>query len=80
VLPAGALTVTCTPRPRLPRSYGAVLLIDTEDEFSPAEVAALHAGVRDGLSVLVFADWYVLLENLSPPPHMLGSLWPFVYA
>ena len=39
-------------------NYAALLLVDAEEEYSKAEVAKLHADVaRQGLSLLVFADW-----------------------
>ncbi|XP_014489170.1 PREDICTED: membrane-bound transcription factor site-1 protease [Dinoponera quadriceps] len=41
------------------RNYGTLLIVDTEEEFFPAEVAKLKRDVEDdGLSVIVFADWY----------------------
>ncbi|EFN76885.1 membrane-bound transcription factor site-1 protease [Harpegnathos saltator] len=41
------------------KNYGALLIVDTEEEFFPAEVAKLKRDVEDdGLSVIVFADWY----------------------
>lgn len=40
-------------------SYGTLLVVDTEEEFFPAEVAKLQDDVmKEGLSVLVLADWY----------------------
>ncbi|PAA56411.1 hypothetical protein BOX15_Mlig029228g2 [Macrostomum lignano] len=39
-------------------NYGALLLVDTEEEFFPEEVAKLGRDVAAGLSVLVLADWY----------------------
>lgn len=38
--------------------YGALLLIDPEEEYFPEEVTKLKRDVDHGLSVLVFADWY----------------------
>ncbi|XP_049884757.1 membrane-bound transcription factor site-1 protease [Pectinophora gossypiella] len=38
--------------------YGALLLVDPEDEYFPEEMAALKRAVDDGLSLVVFADWY----------------------
>ncbi|XP_013162352.1 PREDICTED: membrane-bound transcription factor site-1 protease isoform X1 [Papilio xuthus] len=38
--------------------YGALLLVDPEDEYFPEEMAALKKAVDSGLSLLVFADWY----------------------
>ena len=40
-------------------NYGALLLVDTEDEFFPAELEKLRTDVtQHGLSVVVVADWY----------------------
>ncbi len=45
--------------PSLPR-YGALLLIDSEGEYSADERAKLYADVVHlGLSLVVLADWYV---------------------
>ncbi|PNF21813.1 Membrane-bound transcription factor site-1 protease [Cryptotermes secundus] len=38
--------------------YGTVLLVDAEEEYFPEEVAKLKRDVDNGLSLLVFADWY----------------------
>ncbi|EFN75041.1 Membrane-bound transcription factor site-1 protease [Camponotus floridanus] len=41
------------------KNYGTLLIVDTEEEFFPEEVAKLKQDVEDdGLSVIVFADWY----------------------
>ncbi|XP_046398458.1 membrane-bound transcription factor site-1 protease [Ischnura elegans] len=41
------------------RSYGALLLVDPEEEFFPEEIDKLRDDVLTrGLSVIVFADWY----------------------
>ena len=41
------------------RSYGALLLVDSEEAFSDAEIAKLERDVRDeGLGLAVFAEWY----------------------
>ena len=40
-------------------AIGALLLVDSEEEFFPAEVEKLQADVVErGLSLVVFADWY----------------------
>lgn len=42
-----------------PEKYGALLIIDPEDEFYAAEIEKLREDVVDhGLSVIVVADWY----------------------
>lgn len=39
--------------------YGALLIIDPEEEFFPSEVSKLKRDIEEeGLSVIVFADWY----------------------
>ncbi|KAL1514985.1 hypothetical protein AB1Y20_004060 [Prymnesium parvum] len=39
--------------------YAALLLVDSEDEFTPAERVKLsHDVIEHGLSVVVLADWY----------------------
>lgn len=41
------------------RSYGALMIVDSEDEFYPEEIAKIRADVAErGLGLLVFADWY----------------------
>lgn len=41
------------------KNYGTLLIVDTEEEFFPEEVAKLKRDVEDdGLSVIIFADWY----------------------
>ncbi|KAL0852183.1 hypothetical protein ABMA28_000413 [Loxostege sticticalis] len=41
-----------------PALYGALLLVDPEDEYFPEEMAALKKAVDAGMSLVVFADWY----------------------
>ncbi|XP_065207712.1 membrane-bound transcription factor site-1 protease [Planococcus citri] len=38
--------------------YGALLIVDPEEEFFSEEAAKLKKDVDNGLSVIVFADWY----------------------
>ncbi|CAH4038777.1 membrane-bound transcription factor site-1 protease [Pieris brassicae] len=38
--------------------YGALMLVDPEDEYFPEEMATLKKAVDSGLSLVVFADWY----------------------
>ena len=39
--------------------YGALLIVDSEEEFFPEEVEKLRHDVNErGLSLIVFADWY----------------------
>lgn len=41
------------------KQYGALLLIDPEEEYFPEDVAKLRRDVEaEGLSIVVFADWY----------------------
>jgi membrane-bound transcription factor site-1 protease len=39
-------------------AYGALLVVDSEDEFAPAEIAAVRDAVDHGLALVVAADWY----------------------
>ena len=42
-----------------PLQYGAVMIVDPEEEFYPEEVAKLADDVRRrGLGLLVFGEWY----------------------
>ncbi|XP_031346784.1 membrane-bound transcription factor site-1 protease isoform X2 [Photinus pyralis] len=38
--------------------YGTLLIVDSEEEFFPEEVAKLKRDVDAGLSVIIFADWF----------------------
>lgn len=38
--------------------YGTLLLVDPEEEYFPEEIAKLKKDVDNGLSVIIFADWY----------------------
>ncbi|KAK7498137.1 hypothetical protein BaRGS_00010725, partial [Batillaria attramentaria] len=38
--------------------YGTLLIVDAEEEYFPEEVTKLKRDVDNGLSVVVFADWY----------------------
>ena len=38
--------------------YGTLLIVDAEEEYFPEEIEKLRRDVEDGLSVVVFADWY----------------------
>lgn len=39
--------------------YGAILIVDSEEEFYPEEAAKLREDVTErGLGLLVFAEWY----------------------
>ncbi|RXG72413.1 Membrane-bound transcription factor site-1 protease [Armadillidium vulgare] len=39
-------------------SYGTLLIVDPEEEFFPEEVTKLRQDIQNGLSLVVFADWY----------------------
>jgi membrane-bound transcription factor site-1 protease len=42
-------------------NYGALMIVDSEDEFYPEEIEKLEKDIRvHGLGLLVFADWYEL--------------------
>jgi len=34
------------------------MIVDAEEEYFPEEIAKLKRDVDEGLSVIVFADWY----------------------
>uniref|UniRef100_A0A6I8S805 Membrane-bound transcription factor site-1 protease n=1 Tax=Xenopus tropicalis TaxID=8364 RepID=A0A6I8S805_XENTR len=38
--------------------YGTLLLVDSEEEFFPEEISKLRRDVANGLSLVVFSDWY----------------------
>uniref|UniRef100_H2YTR4 Membrane-bound transcription factor site-1 protease n=1 Tax=Ciona savignyi TaxID=51511 RepID=H2YTR4_CIOSA len=41
------------------KHYSTLLVVDTEEEFYPDEIAKLHRDItEDGLGLIVFADWY----------------------
>lgn len=37
---------------------GTLLIVDAEEEYFPEEVTKLRRDIDNGLSVIVFADWY----------------------
>lgn len=43
---------------RVPCPSGTLLLVDSEEEYFPEEVAKLRRDVDNGLSLIVFSDWY----------------------
>ena len=38
--------------------YGALLMVDLEEEYYPEEIAKLEQDVKEGLGLIVFAEWY----------------------
>ena len=47
-------------------NYGALLLVDAEEEYSEAEIAKLESDVKKkGLGVAVFAEWYNVAQMES---------------
>ncbi|XP_041376922.1 membrane-bound transcription factor site-1 protease-like [Gigantopelta aegis] len=38
--------------------YGTLLIVDSEEEYFPEEVTKLKRDIDQGLSIIVFADWY----------------------
>ena len=38
--------------------YGTLIIADAEEEYFPEEMSKLKRDVDNGLSVIVFADWY----------------------
>ena len=37
---------------------GMLLLVDPEEEYFPEEIVKLKRDVDNGLSLIIFADWY----------------------
>jgi len=37
---------------------GALLIVDPEEEYFPDEVTKLKRDIDNGLSLVIFADWY----------------------
>ena len=37
---------------------GTLLMVDSEEEYFPEEIAKLRRDVDHGLSLVVFSDWY----------------------
>lgn len=37
---------------------GTLLIVDPEEEYFPEEITKLRRDVDNGLSVIIFADWY----------------------
>ncbi|CAM6031724.1 unnamed protein product, partial [Sphagnum compactum] len=40
------------------KEYGTLLIVDPEEEFFPEEITKLKRDFDEGLSVIIFADWY----------------------
>jgi len=40
------------------QNYGTLLLVDPEEEYFPEEIVKLKRDIGEGLSIIVFADWY----------------------
>ena len=38
--------------------YGVLMLVDSEEEYYPQEILKLKQDVEDGLSIVLFSDWY----------------------
>ena len=38
--------------------YGTLLIVDPEEEFFPEEIVKLRKDISEGLSIVLFADWY----------------------
>ena len=38
--------------------YGALLMVDLEEEYYPEEIAKLERDVEAGLGLIVFGEWY----------------------
>lgn len=37
---------------------GTLLMVDSEEEYFPEEIAKLRRDVDNGLSLVIFSDWY----------------------
>ena len=37
---------------------GTLLLVDPEEEYFPEEIMKLKRDIDNGLSLIIFADWY----------------------
>lgn len=40
------------------KQYGTLLIVDPEEEFFPDEIIKLRNDYENGLSIIIFADWY----------------------
>ena len=40
------------------KQYSTLLIVDAEEEYFPEEIAKLKRDIDQGLSVIVYADWY----------------------
>ncbi|XP_076052888.1 membrane-bound transcription factor site-1 protease [Oratosquilla oratoria] len=40
------------------QDYGTLMIVDPEEEYFPEEVTKLRRDVENGLSIILFADWY----------------------
>uniref|UniRef100_A0A8C9VRP1 Membrane-bound transcription factor site-1 protease n=1 Tax=Scleropages formosus TaxID=113540 RepID=A0A8C9VRP1_SCLFO len=38
--------------------YGTLLMVDSEEEYFPEEIAKLRRDIDNGLSLIIFGDWY----------------------
>ena len=59
-------------------NYGAIIMVDSEDEFYPEEISKLEKDVKDhGLGLIIFSDWYDLetLRNLRFYDDNTRSWW-----
>eukprot|EP00698_Gefionella_okellyi_P012846 TRINITY_DN3490_c0_g2_i1.p1 TRINITY_DN3490_c0_g2~~TRINITY_DN3490_c0_g2_i1.p1 ORF type:complete len:722 (-),score=154.10 TRINITY_DN3490_c0_g2_i1:32-2197(-) len=60
--------------------YGALMLVDPEDEYAPEEIAKLASDVEAGLGLVVLADWYdpALLKHIRFWDDNTRSMWDAV--
>ncbi|XP_070575086.1 membrane-bound transcription factor site-1 protease-like [Ptychodera flava] len=40
------------------KQYGTLIIVDAEEEYFPEEISKLKRDVDNGLSVMIFSDWY----------------------
>lgn len=38
--------------------YGTLLMVDSEEEYFPEEITKLRRDIENGLSLIIFSDWY----------------------
>lgn len=37
---------------------GTLLMVDSEEEYFPEEITKLRRDIENGLSLIIFSDWY----------------------
>lgn len=53
------MTVGALKQKNIAVQYGALLMVDLEEEYYPEEIAKLQRDIRvEGLGLVVFGEWY----------------------